>query len=773
MKKLIICMIGVLLLVTACGGNGENENTQGRATSTATGRYVEIEITPPIEGRFISLVTPDGTLAAFDEGLQTRYDSIDDGETWTQSPGPGSGNERFMDVQAAAILPDGNLLVYMQGYGMTKISSNGSTEHFPVEAIDSEIADGDSHIVSLIQVIDEQQILLSYNVDWFARFMRENETGGGMQRFEVNEESNEDSDEENDETNIDEDEETNVTHSPGQGGQGGRQVFRSAETTEVRVSGRTAVGPGGGHRGARNFTMGGMSGQAAIHDISMGNLISEVEISEVLGANNVGDVFALQGHTLLRHSTNGDIDTLLDGTAFMFGSSSGRALSAQILASGCILVNVLIDGEHNQLFRYTWDSDANIDPQKTITIWSLEDNELVRAAITEIWQLNPDASITYEIALSGDDAVSASDAVRTLNTRLLSGRGPDILILDGAPIDSYAGRGMMLDLTGRVNSNNIYQNLLAPYEENGRLYVIPTQFSIPALLGSEANLSEVPTFAALTESVVNGNSSAPMMRGQGMLGGIPEKERAQLHFNDLEELYDIMWQVNASAFINDNRLDSEMLKEFLGAIKAISNMYELAGQDENNMGFGTVVMSSGGGGRGRMSMMSGSIMRYMMQFTNLGALTINNLQMLQVMMDRNEAELVLFPGLVEGVWIPSTIVGVSADTSNPDFSIEFVNMMLSRNVQQIYHGLGLPITRDGLQMQIEQVNESLAEMEMPLFTLDTDALISQLITPAIIEATLREMIWTTVERLGTGRIDLEGAVQEVEQNIRNYLAERS
>ena len=735
MKYFLLGLLGILLLATACSNN-EGSNTVAD-TAARAGRFVEADITPPIDGRIINLIANDGTLVAFDEGLRTRFDSTNGGETWTQSPGPGSGTDRFESVQTAAFLPDGRLLVYEQGVGMVAVSPDGTAEHFPIAEIDDAIAEGDSHIVTLIQMLDNEQVLLTYSVDWIARFMRENDIGDFVQRIGVDE--NEDDDEQP------------------------RHVSGGARTTEVRV--------GGNFSGGGDFTFFGEMATSAIHDINTGNLISSREIPMPVGANIHGDVYAMQGHTLMRHAANGNVDTILDGTAFAFGSPFNSAASVQTLADGGFIVNVLVDGQFSRLYKYTWDENATVDPNKTISIWSLEDNALVRAAITEIWRLHPDAQISYEIALSGDTAVSASDAIRTLNTRLLSGSGPDILILDGAPIDSYAGRGMLLDLTGRVNTSGIYQNLLAPYVDGGQLHVIPTQFLIPALMGSPSALGEVPTLAALVESIVTGNPASDMQRGM-MLGGIPEAERAQMGFADLAELFDIMWQANATAFINNNQLDSAVLREFLAAIEAISSMYELAAQNEMEAGMGMFMAVSTSGG-GRANMLSGSLMDFMMQSTNLAAFSIDNLTLLQMMMVRDDADITTFPGLVPGAWMPSTIVGVSADTSVPDFAIEFVNTMLSLDVQRINHGEGLPVTRQGIQAQIDQINEMMIEFDMDLFDFDVDALASQLQTPALIETTLREMIWQTAERLCTGRIDLEGAVQEVEQNIRNYLAERS
>ena len=741
MKYFLLGLLGILLLATACNNNDGGSNA---TAATTTGRYVEVDITPPIDGRFISLVANDGTLVAFDEGLRTRYDSINGGETWTQSPGPGSGTDRFMNVQAAAFLPNGRLLVYEQGEGMVAVAMDGTAEHFPIAEIDDAIAEGDSHIVSLIQMLDNEQVLLTYSVDWIARFMRENDISNFVQSIE---------------TGGDEDEDNGEPVQGHRIGGGG-----TARTTEVRVGGNVASGGG-------DFTFFGEMATSAIHDMNTGSLISAREVPMPVGANIHGDVYAMQGHTLMRHAANGNIDTILDGTAFAFGSPFNSAASVQPLADGGFIVNVLVDGQFNRLYKYIWDENATIDPNKTITIWSLEDNALVRAAITEIWRLHPDADISYEIALSGDTAISASDAIRTLNTRLLSGSGPDILILDGAPIDSYAGRGMLLDLTGRVDASGIYQNLLAPYMDGGQLHVIPTQFLIPALMGSPTTLGEVPTLAALVESIVTGNPASDMQRGM-MLGGIPEAERAQMGFTDLAELFGIMWQANAAAFINNNQLDSAVLREFLAAIEAISNMYELTVQDEM-MGTAGVFMAVGTSGGGRANMLSGSLMDFMMQSTNLAAFSIDNLTLLQMMMVRDDAEITTFPGLTSGAWMPSTIVGVSADTAVADFAIEFVNTMLSLDVQRINHGEGLSVTRQGIQAQIDQINEMMIEFDMDLFDFDVDALINRLQTPALIETTLREMIWQTVERLCTGRIDLEGAVQEVEQNIRNYLAERS
>ncbi|MCL1884044.1 MAG: hypothetical protein FWF81_09875 [Defluviitaleaceae bacterium] len=737
----------VLLLFAACGGNsGESDEANGgtarngtggaSATPLSMGRYVENDITPPIEGRILSLVAHDGTFIAFDDGLRTRFDSTDFGQTWTQSQGPGYGNEDFFRVNAIGIFSDGRLLVYLHGEGMTTIAPDGTIAHLPISEIDDIISGGDDLHVSLIHVLNDEQIMLTYSIDMWARFMQEQE----MEAAEADENSEYGEYDEYDES--------------------------GEPTTRIRTA------------SSGNAVMGFMGNITAIFDVETSlklQTLPHTEAIHIVGANANGDVYTIENFNIVRYGIGGDVDIILDSTGFAFGSPSGFVMSARSFEGGLIVSAMKPDanGMSGRLFKYFWDEDAFIDPAQSITIWSLEDNPFVRASIAEVLRNNPNAKIIHETALADDTAVTAADAIRTLNTRLLSGRGPDILILDGAPIESYASRNMLLDLTGRIDAGIIYENLIEPFVNDGQVNVIPMQFTIPMLLGEAHHLRQVNSLSELVQSIVSGNP-VPAFDPSIGIGGIPEDERAQIAFTDLDELFEIMWQTSMAAFIYDNTLNSEALLEFLSAIQAISDKYELATDDTAHEGMFVI---SGGGGRANV--VTGSLTQHMMQTTNLAAFQVGNVMLLNAFLDR-ASDMELFPGLVQGAWTPSTIVGISADTDAPDFAIEVVNTMLSMDVQSVNHGEGLPVLRGAIDAQIAQVNaritqgnEEFPDFHMPYFEIDMDALINRLQTPALGEANLREMVWNTTERLATGRINPEGAVQEIEQNIRNYLAERS
>jgi len=770
MKKLIILLLLTILILafaTACSGDNGDGGTAG---GSPTGRYVEQNITPAASGQLMPLLTHDGNLAAFDSGLRTRFDSTDGGVTWAQSQGPGYGNDLFESVTATSFMPDDNLLAFIPGQGLTTISPDGSQAHFPFAAIDEAFAEGNRVNVSLLQVMDDNQLLISYNViqpsifDMLGINLDDIDLGaiaGGMGI---------------DLSNIDLGaigEMAGGIVMGGEGVEGGRRVQGIQEgsgggrTAEFRVEGSGGAGLGGG------FMM--FTQPAFIYDISTGRQIDELQAPLMASASLAGDFHVYQNHALLRHAQNGDIDTLLDGAAFTFSAPDNHVSQILVLDDDSIIVAVEVGGQ-TRMYRYFWDPNATINPDKVLTIWSLHDNSTVRAAISEIWRFNPDAYIVYEIALAGDSGINASDAIRTLNTRLLSGSGPDIIILDGVPIESYAGRGMLMDLSA-VDTSDMYQNLLVPFTaSNGNLYAVPAQLLMPVLLGMEEDLDAIGTLSDLVDVVVSGNPHVGMAgRRGGMFGTVPAEERSELAFDSVEELFNILWLTGAPGFIADNTLDTAALTEFMAAMLAISDMYDLAAPSEGMMGGMMQAVTTVVGGSGGMVMhpsITGSLMQYMMQATNMAAFTVDNFMILQMVMERDDTTMTLFPGLIPGVWQPSTIAGVSADTDVEAFAIEFINTLLSIQVQHVNHGQGLPVTRTGIEQQIAAVNEVLEVMDMYI-ELSTFDIINYLHVPSIIEETLREMIWNTVDRLTAGHIDLEGAVREVEQSIRNYLAERS
>jgi len=804
MKKRILSLIlaGCLLLLAACSGNeidSDNENSGGSGAEnlggrTVEGRYVETDITPPIDGRFVSFLKEDGTIVCFDDGLKTRYESADGGNSWNGTPGPGSTTDRFQHAQIGALLPDGGLLAFIHDEGLVMISPDGTDEAYPVEEIDKAFAEGESVYLSLMRMLDNDRLLLNYTIGGFTQTVDEDEP---------------DEDDDPDDNDGEEEAPRARDGEPG-------AVTRSSSVTRSGVR-------SGGQGGGAAVSVDSMRNRMLLLEFSTGQIVAELPMAEwmramaaisdntslyimdfsenvsiynlddgspserpdisfgggsggfgmrmmggALAVRKDGGLYAAVDGSLLLADKEGAISTVLESTAYSIGAPRNSVTSVLAMDDGSIIVNLLSNNQNNRLYKYTWDENASINPDKTLTIWSLDDNSFVRAAIAEFRKKHPDSYIRYEVALSGDGSLSASDAIKTLNTRLLGGNAPDIIVLDGCSAESYADRGMLMDLSGIIDTGDVFDNLLAPFENDGNLYVLPAQFMMPMLIGSSEALAEVGTLDDLVARVVDGND-LPADGGPDMFAGIDEELRSALYFDNLEELTNILWLSSAPSIINNNRLDSDALRRYFEAVKAINDKYELTKTGEGGMAIVSMVTSDGG----PASMITGSLIRYTMQQTHYAAFFAGNLQIMQMMMNRSGSTLNLFPGLTPGVWRPSTVVGISADASTPEFAAEFVQTMLSLEIQRLNYGTGLPVTRGGFADQIKAINDHRAEFDMEPFSFDTDALINRLETPSMVDTVLKEMMQSSVESLCKGEIDVEGAVRAIEQSISTYLAERS
>ena len=100
--------------------------------------------------------------------------------------------------------------------------------------------------------------------------------------------------------------------------------------------------------------------------------------------------------------------------------------------------------------------------------------------ISQYQKENPEVYVDLEVGVTEDNGVTASDALKNLSTEIMAGNGPDILMLDGLPVDSYVEKGMLEDLSDvAAQAEDLFENLMAGMEEDGKLYGIPLRFSIP------------------------------------------------------------------------------------------------------------------------------------------------------------------------------------------------------------------------------------------------------------------------------------------------------
>lgn len=137
-----------------------------------------------------------------------------------------------------------------------------------------------------------------------------------------------------------------------------------------------------------------------------------------------------------------------------------------------------------------WEEEKTAS-EGALRIYSLYGGYEVRQAASLFQGLHPELEVSFETGYTGEDGVTLSDAIRTLNTELMAGEGPDLLVLDGLPADSYVEKGLLEDVTDMVepSKEKYFYNMISAYNDGGKIFKLPTAFSVPVLLGDEETLA--------------------------------------------------------------------------------------------------------------------------------------------------------------------------------------------------------------------------------------------------------------------------------------------
>ncbi len=219
---------------------------------------------------------------------------------------------------------------------------------------------------------------------------------------------------------------------------------------------------------------------------------------------------------LYRYIWNGSIiEQIADGQMLTLGNSQYSPIAMQVLGNGEFRVLF----SRNHMVEMYYDETIPAKPSKELTVYSLKENSRVRYAGQLFQKQNPDVLVIYETGMDSDNAVSKEEALRNLNTRLLAGEGPDVLVLDDLDIEQYAEKGILKQLDDFFlpykEEGTLYQNIVEGMRmtDTGKIYAAPLNVFVPVYLSETKYLDGQTMLADLV-------AGATLARGEHPDGAI-------------------------------------------------------------------------------------------------------------------------------------------------------------------------------------------------------------------------------------------------------------
>ena len=248
------------------------------------------------------------------------------------------------------------------------------------------------------------------------------------------------------------------------------------------------------------------SGKAIrVYDLASGKSVDwEIEVSLEggfqLAFSQEGTLYLACSTGLYRHTSDGTLwENFVDGDVTNLGIPS-YYISYLAVKEG--KQDVLYVSDWNaEVYRYAYDPEAAQSASIELDIFSLEANDVVRQAVVSFSRQHSDVKVNYTVAMKLNGGGTAQDYIKALNAELLAGAGPDIILLDGLPVDSYIEKDVLLDISSVVDgADSLLTNIRHAYETDGRLYAISLGVKIPAILSKGDMKAAFTSLAALADT---------------------------------------------------------------------------------------------------------------------------------------------------------------------------------------------------------------------------------------------------------------------------------
>lgn len=466
-------------------------------------------------------------------------------------------------------------------------------------------------------------------------------------------------------------------------------------------------------------------------------------------------------------------ELLVDGNLSSFSDVNNSTKGFCSVSEGVFLLFVQnAPGGSMDLLRYVYDEELPAQPEHELVVYSLEESNIIDKIIFDFQLRHPEVRVEYEVGMAEVTAKEEADAISSLNTEIMAGNGPDVLVLNGLPWESYGEKGILVDLSSDleayITGEKGFANLFQAYQTGGSQFAAPICFKFPVLIGTKDNISHVESPEELLETVKAIESLPPFFRAEQRLLRYMfstywknvEMEKGSVSREGLRKLLENVKE------INDNLREKESeLSKFFNADEEEGKSYSAFASDDfldvSNIKYGNVAMELG----------------------YLGAV--------HDFVDMLNQDL-SYQAVSEGIF-SALFAGINSESQNMEIAREFLDFALSEEEQKIFiddgmypNIMGFPVNKAVFAALMDEQSKEMIEeygrgyanrgevFEWP--QKEEFARLEDVIegckTPAMEDNIVIDMVLKEAVAYLNGEESLETAAEEIAQSIELYLLEK-
>lgn len=431
------------------------------------------------------------------------------------------------------------------------------------------------------------------------------------------------------------------------------------------------------------------------------------------------------------------------------------------------------------IYTYSYSEELANKELEEITVYSLYENDSIRRYGARYQNDNPNVVINYEIGITEGSGQTENDAIKTLNTELMSNNGPDILILDNLSSQDLIEKGMLEDITDVINNKReaLFENILDSYFIDDKIYALPLRVKIPVVFGDENKINEISNLNSSLINNINGNNRIFSAYGP-------------------RDILNLMYNINSDKLANGKNININEIKLFLENMKLLyENERNNIGEDEYNNYLEYMAQMSS---EDIKAMSKGiysekdihPIQTLRPEYSNLQIGYISSFNNIVEMYSVMEEEENLTYNTYEGNnrFLAKDIVGIALRSNKKEVAKDFISSLIDEEIQKIDNGTGITINKNALlSIYNSNVgNDNLGaraiggedyyirvEMKWPSEDEYNKFLniVNSLTSPININSYISEIVIDAGEEYLMDEISLEEALDKINSNLEIYLLE--
>ena len=459
--------------------------------------------------------------------------------------------------------------------------------------------------------------------------------------------------------------------------------------------------------------------------------------------------------------TDTSFTTLVDSMNATIGITTTMVTAMEIDSNGNIWC-VVEDYNTSKTDLYCYSHTMIEGAEEILTFYTMKESDWLKKLVIDFQNSYPQYAV--QMVVDNDKAMTTQDKLRNLNAQLLSGSGPDILMLDGLPVDSYIEKGILTDISECIENSDVIEGVKHTVKTEDGTFFVATRMGIPVVLDQQGEASMLESVESLEQALQNKSLVLPAIEADA-----------------LAELLSVLYY--DELFTTDGTLDETKLTSLIEAMKLMKangyvgeiDEYAQAFMEENSARFGLTCLPTFGWS-------SSLVYNLAVNEANVAIRECSCIHMdvlgIASKLDKNMS-------VLKNMYFPYGQLGVNSGSDSQEAAKQFVSFALSEREQSVYVEDGIPVTYAGLEAYTKVQNPNVgmgfsmpdgSEVELRWPTeseIGSFVELCKMVDKSQqVEQVTAQMIKTQCQKYLTGEASEDETSENIKKQIKTYLEEQ-